>query len=142
VAGVSPSAPYEPIDFLPVTIDGLPMIVGESDSKMGVGPLIYPTQTGTGGQAPYVAHRLPMPHRQTMRCIYLTPEGDLMWYGTGENGAIGPTDAVWISKSPFTTPVLLESLPLNTVALPQEAIPDGDYVWFGNNRIRVEQFHA
>lgn len=136
-----PTSPYEPIDIIAATIDGAPVIIGESDSREAVGPLIYQKLTAsTVGQC-RPAHLLPEPFTQTMRCIYLTARGDLMWLGTGELGAVGPYDAIWISKPPYTTPVLLEKLTLGTVQVPRRAVAEGtSYVWFGSNRIRVEEF--
>jgi hypothetical protein len=135
------ASPYDGINFFPITIGGAPMIIAESDSKYATGPIIVPTQTNTGSTViPLAPMQIYMPHLQTMRSLYLTPEGNIMWYGTGESGNVGPYDGIWMAAAPFTKPFLLEQLTLNTVAAPNEAIAMGNYVWIGNNRITREKF--
>ena len=128
------------IDFLPVTIDGAGWVIGETDGRIGTGPILIPTQSNSGQVTPLATPRLPAPFTQTMRMIGFTPEGNLLWWGTGENGAVGPRDGIWLAKPPFTNPWLLEDLAPNTIQSNTQAVWQGDYVWFGNHRIAREKF--
>lgn len=140
VTAATQVSPYDLINIFPIVVGGQPMIVGESDNKFGTGPIIIPTQTGSSTVVPQSPMKSFLPNLQTMRSLCVTPEGNLMWYGTGESGAVGPVDGVWISKSPFDRAFLLESLTLGTIGNPNEAIVQGAYVWIGNNRIVREKF--
>lgn len=134
------AGPYDIINMFPITVAGQAMIVGEADNKFSTGPIFVPTQSNAAQVVPVSPLRTFLPYIQTMRSLCATAEGNLMWYGTGESGSVGPLDGIWISKPPFDRAFLLESLPLGTIANPQEGIAQGGYLWIGNNRITREKF--
>lgn len=135
------TAPYDGINFHPVTIGGQPMIVMESDAKGSIGPIILPTQANNSSLiTQYTGQKVQSPVVATMRCAIPTSEGNLMWYGTGESGAVGPVDGVFIAASPFDIPILLEQLTAGTGGTLLNAVEHGSYVYMGKIRITKEKF--
>lgn len=133
--------PYDGINFFPVTVGGQPVIVMESDSKGAVGLLTLPTQTNDSTIPwAYPSLRVQSPVVATMRCLIPTSEGNLMWYGTGESGSIGPVDGIFIAAAPYDTPILLEQVAAGTAFNPLNAIENGPYVYMGKLRIAKEKF--
>lgn len=130
------------INMLPASIEGQAMVLSEYDGNRSYGPLVFPSQTPTVTGALLPQCTLPGAYVGTMRQMTMTSEGNLMWVTTGEGGAVGPLDSVWIARPPFTTPVLLEALPssANTFTTMGDPVEDGDYVWFGTNRCRKELY--
>jgi hypothetical protein len=140
---MSPSAyaPYDAINFFPITVGGQPCIVMESDSKSAVGPVFLPTQSNAAGTVPpFTSLGVQLPVVTTMRCLIPTSEGNLMWYGTGEGGGVGPVDGIFIAAAPFDTPILLEQVAAGTATSPLNAVELGPYVFMGNLRIVKEKF--
>jgi hypothetical protein len=142
-------SPYDMINFFPITVGGQTMIVGESDSALGPGPIFFPSQSNAAGTRNCIPPVMPtdLPQVATMRCLTITPEGNLMWLGTGENGAVGPVSTIMLAKPPFSaiTPVVvLESTSTDNFGVPflGNAITDGAYVWFGRMRITREKFYG
>jgi hypothetical protein len=128
------------INIIPVTIDGQPVVITDNDTKTGASVLGYNTQGNI--RLPFVPLlRVPMPYHGTVRSLSLTSEGNLMWVQTGEAGAVGALDSIWISKAPFTEPVLLESFPSNnTLSTLGMKVESGNYIFFGTYRITKEKF--
>ena len=128
------------INFFPITVAGKQMIVSEYDGALNYGPIFYPHHGSDNQKWPLLpAFQLPPQYFGTMRSLTLTPDGNLMWVHTAENGLFGPNETVWISKPPFTAAVLLDSFPSGTMFLGEPVI-DGDHVWFGYYRCRAEKF--
>ncbi|MEJ1087067.1 hypothetical protein WDU99_01905 [Microbacterium sp. Mu-80] len=132
-----------PINFIPMEVGGAPMIVAESDSRHLVGPLLFSTQ-GLVGVRPLVpVCQVPPPYFGSMRHLTLTPEGNLIWLQTGEVGDIGDFDCIMIAKGPhFSKAVVAEAIPAtsNLFASAGDSVLDGDYVWFGSQRIKRPVF--
>lgn len=134
---------FDVINFYPITVGGQAMIVGESDSNYSPGPVF----ALVGGAKVQLIPFQPMvlPQVTTMRCLCVTPEGNLMWMGTGEGGAVGPVATIMLAKAPFSQwqpPIVLETSTTDLFGSPAsgDAVIDGAYVWFGNLRIAREKF--
>lgn len=131
------------INFFPINVANLPMIVAEYDGNRNFGPLVFPSQAIGVAKALIPTCQIAPSYMGTMRQLTYTSEGNLMWLHTGESGAVGPTDSVMIAKGPhFTQAVVLETAPANTtfggtLGNPVEA---GDYIWFNKQRVRKEKF--
>lgn len=136
------TSPHVFINFLPITVGGQSIIVGESDGPLADGPIFCPTQSNAVGPFAAISPVSPTapPQVATMRALTITAEGNLMWLGTGESGAVGPVDTIMLSKPPFAVAVVLEQMANNTITFPQQAIQDGNYVWIGTHRIAKEKF--
>ncbi len=128
------------INFFDMAISSASVIVSESDTRHGHGPYVFPGNTSSVTSALVPLCHVYAPYLGTMRQLTLTSEGNLMWVQTGESGAVGPTDSVWIAKPPFTQPILLEQVALDTFGTMGDPVECGDYVWFGTHRIRKEVF--
>lgn len=137
---------FYPINIIPMSVGGAPMIVGESDSRHLVGPLVFSTQSTAALVRPLVPLcDVPPPYFGSMRHLTLTPEGNLMWLQTGETGDIGDFDCVMIAKGPhFSQAVVVEASPAssNLYASAGDAVLDGEYIWFGSQRIRRPIFEG
>ena len=132
----------EPINMIPATLDGQGVVLCESDSSFRDGPLLFADATGTVNRVLERTCTIPQPYAQTMRQLTLdTTTGNIYWFGTGEAGAVGPTSCIWMSRAPYTVPVLLEDV---GSALDSETAGDGvvsnGYFWIGTHRCRVEKF--
>lgn len=129
------------INFMPVTIGGQQVVVGESDTRDGYGPILFPDATGTRTMQLLPLHRLPAPYVATMRQLTLDPDtGNLYWCATGESGAIGPVDSLWVSPPPYVQPYLLEAVPLGTFTTMGDPVLSNGYYWCGVSRVRLEKF--
>jgi hypothetical protein len=129
------------INLHALTVNGHPLIITESDQKAGYGPLVWNSQVMTAQLPLRPTCEIPAPYKGTMRGLTITSEGNLMWVTTGENGAVGPYDSIWIAKPPFTVPVMLESFASNnTLGTIGDPVESGDNVFFGPFRIRKEKF--
>lgn len=128
------------INFFEMTLSSTTVIVAESDTRHGHGPYLFPGNTSDVTSALVPLCSVYAPYLGTMRQLTLTSEGNLMWVQTGESGSVGPTDSVWIAKPPFTEPILLEQVALDTFGTMGDPVESGDYVWFGTHRIRKEVF--
>lgn len=124
------------VSMLGVTLAGHPIILMESDTRRGLGPLAFNSQALTSYLAIVPTCEIPFPYKGTMRQMTLTAEGNLMWVTTGENGAVGPFDSIWMAPPPFTNPILLEAIPsANTLGTLGDPVESGPYVYFGAYRI-------
>lgn len=140
---VSPtgSIPKDPINMLPVTIDGVEVWLGESDSSLRDGPLVHRDTTATRSATTEASCKIPPPRVQTMRSLTLVADEAVMWVGTGEAGAVGPITSVWISAKPYIVPVLLEDVGTDFDAQTLgDPIYSNGFVWFGTYRCVAERF--
>lgn len=130
------------INMQTYTMNGQGIVLSEYDGQRAYGPLIFPSQSPSVSKALLPQCQLPGGYVGTMRQMTLTSEGNLMWVQTGEQGAVGPFDTVWIAKPPFTIPILLEALAAsaNTFGTMGDPVEDGIYVWFGTSRCTKEKF--
>ncbi len=128
------------INFFSMAIGGQTMIVMESDGHYSYGPLLFKSTslTATGAALPLCT--IPQPYIGTMRGLTLTTDGNLMWVTTGESGAVGPLASIWIAKTPFTAPVLLESFADTVLGTINDGVERGAYVYFGTYRVTKEKF--
>lgn len=124
------------INFFPMTIAGQSVVVMEYDGYGPAGPLVHTTQDPLLVRPTRPLFALPNPYTGSMQGLVRTSEGLLMWVTTSEGGAIGTIDSVWASPSPYTEPVLLETVAPNTFGSILDPIESGDYVWFGSYRVR------
>ena len=129
------------INMVPVTVGGSPMVAIEYDGSSNYGPLLFPSQTGTAARALIPTLQIPPAYFGTMRCLTLTSEGNLYWWQTTENGALGAHgDSVWMSQAPYTTAVCLESgIAASSMTL-GNPVENGNYIWLGHFLIRKEKF--
>lgn len=126
------------LNFQTITVGAQPQIVIEYDGALNYGPLIFPSQDRI--IRPLLpTFQMPAAYYGTMRCLTLTSEGNLMWVQTSEAGALGTIESIWISKSPFTSAVLLDTFAPSSMFF-GDPIEDGNYVWFGTMRCRKEKF--
>lgn len=131
------------INLLGLDVAGGPMVVMESDGRDNAGPLVYQGQSTTGNRPLVPLNRPPFPYNGSMRHITLTPEGNLMWLQTGEQGAISDFDTVMVSRGPFfSEAVAVEALPAasNLFASAGDSVLDGEGVWFGSHYIHRPLF--
>ena len=130
-----------PINFFPVTVSGQQIVLFESDTTLNNGPLAFQDATGTKLRALMPTCFLPAPYAQTMRQLTVLSNGNIMWVGTCEALAAGLTTCIWLSRQPYTTPVLLEDVgqTIELEALGDSVISNG-YVWFGTYRCVQEKF--
>jgi hypothetical protein len=148
IFGDSSSGNYlDVINFFPMNVGddssdptAYPMLMCESDGRQGHGPIVFPSQSPTASMALFPTCKLPLPTVGTMRQLTLTSEGNLMWVSTGEGGAVGPVDSVWISAPPFSEAFLLEKVPLGTFSTLPDPVECGPYIFFGRYRITKESF--
>lgn len=134
--------PFYGINLYPVTILGAPVMLTEADNLHGHSVLCYPSQEATGSfpLTPVVDADWPY-NLGTVFALAYTTEGNLMWFQTGENGAVGPQDSFWISCPPFRSAVLLEAVPSNnSLGSMFHAVEIHDDVYFGGWRIVKEKF--
>lgn len=95
-------------------------------------PLIYPDTAPPDGGGSWSG---------SARAMCITSEGNLVFATTGEGGAIGPREGLWIAKGPwFTTPVLLEEWAQGSQPSWAKTIESGNYLYNGNNRITKPRF--
>lgn len=130
------------INFFTMSIGGQTMIVAESDGHYSYGPLFFMSTSLTASGALLPLCTIYQPYVGTMRGLTLTSEGNLMWVTTGESGAVGPLDSIWISKPPFSTPVLCESFAAGTLGTINDSVERGSYVYFGTYRVTKELFRV
>lgn len=75
------------------------------------------------------------------RASLVTSEGNLVWASTGEGGAIGPREGLWIAKGPwFTSPVLLEEWAQGSQPSWGRTYESGAYLFNGRNKITRPKF--
>ncbi|MDQ6947011.1 MAG: hypothetical protein M3256_12285, partial [Actinomycetota bacterium] len=135
------TTPKDPINFFPVTLNGQTVVIGESDSSLRDGPLLFADATGTKSRTLEATCRIPQPYTQTMRSLSpLTTGADptIMWIGTGEAGSVGPTTCVWMAAAPYTQPIMLEDVgnALDVETLSDPVVNNG-FAWFGSFRCVV-----
>lgn len=133
--------PKDPINMLPITIDGAEVWICESDNGWFDGPLCHDDTTGPKTKVLRPLCRIPAPHKQTMRSLANDPTtGNIYWVGTGEAGAVGPTTCIWMARAPYGVPVLLENVgsALDAETLGEGVISNG-YYWPGTFRVVVEK---
>lgn len=134
-----------PIDFLAMTIGGASVVVGEYDGYGPSGPLVFDSQDPTVTRPLRQLCALPYPYTGSMRSLTLTNAGHLMWVTTGEGGAIGTYDTVWIAKAPFVNPIMLESIASTSAVFGTlgKGFTSGsgasEYAFFGSQQVRVPQ---
>lgn len=134
---------FYPINIIPHAMEGSNVVIGESDGPTATGPLLWRGMVN-GSKRPIIEmNKPPLPYLGSMRHITMTPEGNLMWLQTGEQGAISDFDTVMVSRGPhFNIAVPLEVLPAasNLFFSAGDSVLDGHYVWFGHHRIKRPVF--
>jgi hypothetical protein len=126
------------INMLTTTIGSQAVTLLEYDGYGPSGPLVHGTQTSTTTRPTRRLSDLPYPYMGSMRGLTLTAAGHLMWATTAESAALGPLDSIWIAKTPFTNPILLESFAsANTLGTIGDPVTSNGYAWFGNYRCKI-----
>lgn len=86
--------------------------------------------------APIVGHTT-----GTGRAAIVTSEGNLVYASTGELGAVGPREGLWIAKGPwFTSPILLEEWAQGSQPAWRRTYESGSYLFNGIHKITRPKF--
>lgn len=128
------------INFFQISMEGVNVIVGESDNHYGYGPLIFPSIGPSSSMAIVPLNTLRAPFFGSMQGLVQSFEGNLIWATSGEAGAIGQLDAMLISRPPFSEAILLESLSPGTLTTIRDVVEHGPYVFYDLYRITKPRF--
>lgn len=130
------------VNIHPATVGGAPVILTDNDTKQHASILMFADQSTKS--LPLLRYiTAPIPYGLgTVRQVTVTSEGNVWWVQTGENGAVGPYDSIWMCRLDRPdAPVMLESRPsdngFGTLGPPVES---GDYIFIGSSRVRKEKF--
>lgn len=130
------------INIHPATIGGAPVFLTDNDTKQHASVLLFGDQ-GTKALPLVRFATAPVPWGLgTVRQVTVSAEGNVYWVQTGENGAVGPYDSIWMARlNRPEVPVMLESLPsTNSLGTLGPSVESGDYIFIGINRVRKELF--